>query len=154
MLLFIYIIMNKQTKGGAMYLIFPVIVIVISAMFTFYFCPNYEMNIVERTMTMTMTGKIRYIAPPKVLLWALFIKQNWRFERFDSLWISCDFQNKFSWSKMYRIILKLIFILKNIKMGQRHILLTWTISFVKIGAEYCWLGSNEGLINKLIKNCE
>ena len=52
------------SKGGALYLIFPVIVIVIvvSAMLTFISVQSYGINIVESTTT--MTGKTRYIAPP------------------------------------------------------------------------------------------
>ena len=49
-------------KGPTLYLIFPVIVIVVSAMLTFISVQSYGINIVESTTT--MTGKTRYIAPP------------------------------------------------------------------------------------------
>ena len=53
-------------KGPTLYLIFPVIVIVIviSAMFTFYFCSKLQDKHLENLMIMTMTGKTRYNAPP------------------------------------------------------------------------------------------
>ena len=47
-----------RTEEPTLYLIFPVIVIVISA------SKSYEINIVESTMTMSMTGKTRYIHCP------------------------------------------------------------------------------------------
>ena len=56
-----------RTEEPTLYLIFPVIVIVISA--SNWKVQSYEINIVESTMTMSMsmTGKTRYIAPPKVV---------------------------------------------------------------------------------------
>ena len=60
---------TDDTKRPTLYIIFPivVIVIVISAMFTaFNSVQSYGINIVESNMTVTMTGKTRYIAPPLV----------------------------------------------------------------------------------------
>ena len=51
--------------GMTLYLVFPVIVIVISAIFS---VQSYMINIAE--ITMTMTGKKRYNAPP--LVWHQF----------------------------------------------------------------------------------
>ena len=63
------------TEGATLYLVFPVIVIVISAMFTFYFCSKLQDKHLENTMT--MTGKTRYNAPP----WeSIFFQLNGQFE--------------------------------------------------------------------------
>ena len=58
--------MSLWYKGPTLYLVFLVIVIVISAMFILSSSvQSYRINIAESTMT--MTGKTRYNAPPLVL---------------------------------------------------------------------------------------